>query len=255
MPIRKPTLDEWFLDYQLRKAARGHFFLPIAADVDATPIAAAYEARGVKPPWTAIVVKAAALMTERHPLLNRAIFHTFYGTRIVEFERVVVNLPVMLKENGQSVLGAVPIAEPQRMSMEELQGVIKAGRSRPIAETKVSKYLLQPNTFLNRARLRAIHFVVYNFPALYVRMGGGGVSVSSILNLSADDFHCRVTSYGLTALTIAAVSVSTEADGRKLLRLGIGFDHSAQRGDEALAAVRTLCRVLQDPELRPQFTG
>lgn len=253
MPVRRPTLDEWFLDYQLRHASSRHFFLPIDVDADVTPIAKAWEERGKKAPWTAIVVKATALMAERHPDVNRAIFHTFYGTRIVEFDKVIVNLPIMLKENGHSVLGAIPIPEPQKLGVAEIQDRIRKGKARPLAETKVSKYLVRPNTLLERTRLRAIHFLVYNFPRLYERMGGGGVSVSSLLNHSADDFRCRVMSYGATTLTVGAASVAAEPDGRRLLRLGVGFDHAAQRGDEMMAAVRTLCRVLQDPKLRPEF--
>ena len=39
MAVRKPSLDEWFLAYQLRQVGRSHFHIPGFLDVDITALA------------------------------------------------------------------------------------------------------------------------------------------------------------------------------------------------------------------------
>lgn len=254
MPVRKQTLQEWFLDHQLRHEWTRRFFNPFSLDVDVTELARAYEARGRLAPWSAIVVKAAAMLAQRHPEINRAVFRTFYGTRVVDFDRIVVNFPVLYSHEGRSVLSAITIPEPHGLSIEQIRGHIREGRRRKIEDTKVARYVVGPNTFLNRLRLRLIHAAAAHFPQLHIRFGGG-MSVSSLLSLSDENVKLRITPFGSTAMTIGAVSVSKEADGKHLLRLGIGIDHTALRGDEAALAARTLARLLQsrDPEVQAQF--
>ncbi|MBI4345669.1 MAG: hypothetical protein HY553_02365 [Elusimicrobia bacterium] len=255
MPVRRQTLQEWFLDYQLRHEWKRRFFNPVSLDVDVTALAEAYEAKGRPAPWSAIIVKAAALLAERVPAVNRVVFRTFYGTRVVDFDQIIVNFPMLRSREGQPVLSAITIPEPHRLSIEMIRDVIRAGRRRKLSDTKVTKYVVGPNTFLNRLRLKLLHATVVNFPHLYVKLGGGGLSVTSLLFLSDESVRCRVTPYGMTAMTIGALTVSREAGGRRLLHLGLGFDHTALRGDEGAVAAQTLARILQsrDPEMLAQF--
>ncbi|MBI5201374.1 MAG: hypothetical protein HY925_07295 [Elusimicrobia bacterium] len=255
MPIRRQSLHEWFLDYQLRHEWKRRFYNPVSVDVDVTSLAEAYEARGRDVPWSAIVVKAAGLLAQRHPEVNRVVFRTFYGARVVDFDRITVNFPVLYPRDGESILGAIAIPEPQSLSVDQIRDHIRSGRRRKLEDTKVARWVLGKNTFLNRLRLRAIHGAVNHFPRLYLKFGGGGVSVTSLLFLSDEDVKLRVTPYGPTAMTIGAITVSKEPDGRRLLRLGIGFDHTAVRGDQAVAAIQTMARLLQspEPETRAQF--
>ena len=248
MPVRRQTLHEWFLDYQLRHEWRRRFYNPMSVDVDVTALAEAYEAKGREAPWSAIVVKAAGLVAQKHPEINRVVFRTFYGARVVDFDRVTVNFPMLYSREGQEILGAITIPEPQSLPIEAIRGHIRAGRRRRLEDTKVARFVLGKNTFFNRLRLRAIHASVNHFPGLYVKFGGGGLSVTSLLFLSDEDVKLRVTPYGPTAMTIGAITVSKEPDGRKLMRLGIGFDHTAIRGDQAAAAGQTLARLLQSRE-------
>lgn len=253
MPVRRQTLQEWFLDHQLRHEWRRRFFNPVSLDVDVTALAQAYEAKGREAPWSAILVKAVGLLARLHPEVNRAVFRTFCGARVVEFDRIIVNFPMLYSREGQEdVLGAITISEPHALTIEQIRDVIRAGRRRRLEDTRVARFVTGPNTFLNRLRLRAIHATVNHFPRLYLRFGGGGLSVTSLLFLSDEDVKLRVTPYGPTAMTIGAITVSREPDGRRLMRLGIGFDHTAVRGDQAAVAVRTLARLLQSRDPKDQ---
>lgn len=255
MPVRRQTLHEWFLDYQLRHEWKRRFFNPVSVDVDVTALASAYEAEGRDVPWSAIVVKAAGLVAIRHPEVNRVVFRTFYGNRVVDFDRITVNFPVLWSREGQDILGAITIPEPQALSIDGIRDHIRAGRRRKLEETKVARFVLGKNNFFNRMRLRAIHGAVNHFPGLYLKFGGGGLSVTSLLFLSDERVKLRVTPYGPTAMTVGATSVSKEPDGRRLMRLGIGFDHTAVRGDQAVAAAQTMARLLQseEPEVQAHF--
>ena len=107
MPVRKLTLEEWFLGYQLRLVKKNTFHLPTELNVDIRRIEAAYSDRGEKVPYSAVLVKAVALLARRCPGVNRMVFSTFYGKRMVEFESVDVNVPLLMDAgSGRFVFGA-----------------------------------------------------------------------------------------------------------------------------------------------------
>jgi hypothetical protein len=244
MPIRRQTLEEWFLVHQLRHAARRHFHLPLFVEADVTALARAW---GASPPWSAVLVKALALTARAHPSINRAVFRTFWGTRVVELEGDRrVNLPVLVTDDaGREHLSATVVERADERPIAEIREALRAARARRPADLPIGRlFVANRNTFLNRLRLRLIHFLVYNLPQLYVRKGGGGLSVSSLLYLAEPGFRGWAMSYGPTAFTAIAISVTGEPDGRTVMRVGVGYDHFALPGHEALDALRTLSRIL-----------
>ncbi len=243
MPIRRQTLEEWFLVHQLRHAARHHFHLPLFVEADVSAVAKAF---GSAPPWTAVLVKALALTARVHPAINRAVFRTFWGTRVVEFDEVRVNLPVLVTDDaGRAHLSATVVERADERPVADVREALRAARARRPADLPIGRlFVANRNTLLNRLRLRLVHFAVYNLPHLYVRKGGGGLSVSSLLSLAEPGFRGWAMSYGPTAFTAIAISVTDEPDGRTVMRVGVGYDHFALPGHEALSALRTLSRVL-----------
>jgi hypothetical protein len=243
MPIRRQTLEEWFLVHQLRHAARHHFHLPLFVEADVSALAQAW---GASPPWSAILVKALALTARLHPSINRAVFRTFWGTRVADFDDVRVNLPVLVTDDaGRAHLSATVVERADARNIREIRELLRAARARRPADLPIGRlFVANRNTFFNRLRLRLIHFAVYNLPHLYVRKGGGGLSVSSLLSLAEPGFRGWAMSYGPTAFTAIAISVTEEPDGRTVMRVGVGYDHFALPGHEALSALRTLARVL-----------
>ncbi len=241
MPVRKLTLQEWFLAHQLRKLWREHFYIPMDLDVDISRIEAVYQLRGKPTPYTAILAKALALAAAKRPAMNRMYLRTFYGPRIVDFDHISVNLPVVLNRNGQRHMSAVVIRNAARLTIHEIRAVIREGRRKLPGETPVGRFVHgRPNNLWNRLRLRAIHFAVYNFPGMFLAKLAGGLSVSSLISELGEDFPGRAMAFGPTAFTVALCSVDRSVPGKTILRLGLGIDHCACRGDEGAAGVQAL---------------
>ena len=191
-------------------------------------------------PWTAFLVKVAALMAKEVPEANRVLFKTFTGWRFLQFDYVTINVPVLIKIRGSYHLSAVTIKDADRRDIDEIAQEIRAAKSRTLDELPVSKLIIgRRNSFWNRLRLRLIHAVVARSPRAYAKLGGGGLSVSSLLNHVGDQAQSRPYAFGATALTICASSLE-ERDGKHWLKLGLGCDHLTGGGELAMRAVRML---------------
>jgi hypothetical protein len=229
MTVRKPTLDEWFLAYQVRSLNREFFFNPGTLDADITAIVERYRARGVKLSYPALVVKALALTAQKVPEINRAYVRTPLGDRVVEFDHISVNLPVALQENGQTYLSALVVRDADRKSVGEIAAEIHRAQRRSIDETWLTKIVARrPNNFLWRTALRGVHFAAYRWPGM-AALGAGGLSVSSVAD-HRDAPALRGSSYGPTALTLLITGVRRREDGRWWLELGLGMNHLAMTG-------------------------
>jgi hypothetical protein len=229
--IRKPTLDEWFLAYQMRALGRDFFFNPASLDLDVTALGERWQSRGERPPWTALVAKALALAAVTVPEINRAYLRTPLGDRVIEFDHRSVNLPVALRdEQGQVFLSAIVLRDADQRSVADLAAEIRQAQARPIADTKVTSIVARrPNTLLWRTVLRGIHFAAYRWPGM-ARLGAGGLSVSSLIEHGDDPTHMRATSFGPTAMTLCITAVRRAPDNRLTLELGLGVNHVAMTG-------------------------
>lgn len=244
MLIRKQTLEEWFLCYQLRSLKKRHFHLPIDVDIDVTELVRQETKPGEKPPYTAILVKTVAEAAKMNPNINKTLFRTLFGARIVEFDRIHINMPIVYKFKGRKHLGAVVIKDADKKSIQEINAEILKEMRKPLRERPVGRLVVdRKNHFLNRLSLKLVHFLVYNFPSFYVRKGGGGISVSSLLNLAEEGFHCRPVSFGNTAYTFCCSEVDITDSGRHILKVGAGCDHYAAGGMELISALKTLTKV------------
>jgi hypothetical protein len=253
--MRKPTLDEWFLAHQLRSMGRDYFFNPGSLDVDVTAIVERHRARGARLSYPAMVIKALALTAARVPEINRAYVRTPFGDRIVEFDHISVNLPVALRENGQTYLSAIVVRDADKRSVTEIAAQIRTAQDKPLDATKITKIVARkPNTLLWRTLLRGIHFAAYRWPGM-AAMGAGGLSVSSIIDHRDDPPAFRAASFGPTAMTLLITGVRQTADGRHLLELGLGLNHVAMTGLTFRKMVTVLHDLLgsSDPERLAAF--
>jgi hypothetical protein len=253
MPIRKQTLEEWFLGYQLQKLSKRHFHIPASVDVDVSLIANHYNSLGLKTPYTAILVKAVALTAKQNPLLNRMYFPSLWNAKIVEFDYCNVNLPIIIEDAGKSYVSAITLKEPQNLKISEIYSEIKKAKSIKIKDTKVTKFVVGKNNIFKRLMLRLIYFVVFNFPKVYVSNGGGGLSVSSLHNLDDTALDMRFAPFGFTAVTFGLVTIKRD-QAKTIMKIGVGYDHMACRGDEFVEALRDFSRILtSSPELLSDF--
>jgi pyruvate/2-oxoglutarate dehydrogenase complex dihydrolipoamide acyltransferase (E2) component len=242
--IRKQTLEEWFLAHQLGALAKNHFYNQILIDADVTRLVRAYRERGDEPPYTAILIKATAMAAAKHRCMNRAVFSTFYGRRVVEPEGVHVNFPHYITDGGRDYLIASTVPDADRKTVAEIRAFVKQACNKKLSDTVVARHLQgNANTFVKRTLLRLIHFAAYNFPSMYVKRGGGGVSVTSLMNLAHERFSAHVLSYGPTAFTVASIS-AVNSQERTILKISLGFDHISGPGREAMLAARALARIL-----------
>jgi hypothetical protein len=249
MPVRPPTLEEWFLAYQLDRVKRDHFHLTLDMEADVTTLARDHEEAGHRLPVTAVLVKAMAVLARENPVVNRMIFRTLLGMRVLEPDYVAVNVPVVLEAGTGEHLSGTVVKEPGGMTLEEIRGELVAARRRPIEDLPVGRLVYGlPNTWWRRLRLRLLHDAVQNLPALYERAGAGALAVSTIMGHGPAG---TLVGFGPTALTLACCH-QEEAEGRTYLRLGFAWDHAALTGVQAAAAGKRLGEILAgtDPTYR-----
>lgn len=244
MTVRKLTLEEWFTVYQLQAIQARHFHLPIFLEADVSGLAERYRARGRKPPWTSILVRAAGQLVVRHPELNRILFHTLLGPRFVEPGYVAVNVPVLVEHPSGPHLTAAIIQGAHQKTVEEIHAELQAARKRPLEELPIGRrFIKNRNTWWARQQLKLIHFLAWRFPSFFLRHGGGGISVSSLLLHQRSELPIGAPAFGPNVFSLAVTGI-VEREGVTTVRLGIGFDHLALRGEQAMAAVASLQEIL-----------
>jgi hypothetical protein len=242
-PIRKPTLDEWFLIYQLQKLKK-QFHIPTFVDVDVTRIATHYEEMGMPTPYTTMLIKSASILAHECPEINKAVFHTFYGLRVVEFPYNSVNVPISRVINNKSVISATMIEDAHLKTNLEIRKDLKRATKKTLDQLPINKILhTKKNNILNRLKLKAIHFALMNFPSIYLKNKGGGTSVSSIPYQYDQKSPIQAVSYGMTGITLFSCSMKKENE-KTYLRMGIGFDHMICHGNVAMKASTILCSIL-----------
>ncbi len=241
--IRKLTLDEWFLAHQLKKIKR-QFHLPIFIDVDVSRIENHYNELGAPVPYTIILIKAASLFIKKCPEINRAVFHTFYGLRMVEFPYNSVNIPITSTKEGRKIVSATMIEDAYKLTNTQIRRELKKATKKELTDLPINNIIHNgSNNFFNRFRLRLIHFMMTNFPKFYLKHRAGGISVSSIPHLYDAGSPAQAVSYGMTAVTLFNCSMKKEG-AKTFLRLGVGLDHMTCHGDTAMKASSELCRIL-----------
>lgn len=245
--IRRLTLEEWFLDHQLRNIKAERFHIAFHLEVEITAIEDAWSQED-RLPLTAVVIKAVGLWCAQHPCLNRVLFRGLWGDRVVEFDRVNVNVPVMLRRDGIEQLSATIIQDADQKSLSDIRAELKEAINRDPMSLPVGRYVWgRSNTWWNRLRLRVIHWVVNRFPGFYVRAGGGGVGVSSLLHNREEGVVCMAAARGATAICVIPTSTRKDDLGRLFLQLGVTMEHSILAGDALTATFGTLRDILQRP--------
>jgi hypothetical protein len=241
MVLRKLTLSEWFLRYQLLKFQKHHFFIPLEIDIDVTSFAKESD----RVPMTAVMVKAAALLLKKAPYAHRVMFSTLFGPRMVQATRPIVNLPLAIKHEGREVVTAIMVADADVKSLAEINREIVEALKKPLAEYKIVHFVeTKKNHFFHRLLLRGLYFLAYCVPQLYIRRGGGAISVSSLVNHHGPEFNSRPTAYGPTAFTFCFSSFEKRGD-KTFLKIGAGYDHTALTGNEAVKALKILTEIVQ----------
>jgi len=241
--LRRPTLDEWFNAFQHRHIVREHSFMPGHLSVDVTEVVRDWEARGERPPYPALLAKAAALAAVEHPRANRAYVRTLWGDRIVEFDGVHINVPLRLRHGDRHVLTVEVLRDADRRGVAELRDEILRHVRAGLEGTTVTKLVAtRPNNLLWRLVLRLLHFAVWRLP-LFPRYAGA-ISVTCPVSIRRDDRPMWFAGPSPTALLIALTAVRRDG-GRTWLDLGVFADHLVLDGVDGLAFARTFADILE----------
>lgn len=245
--VRSPSLDEWFLIYQLKKV-NSKLHLPFYFDADISLWANHFKAQGKRVPYTEVLVKAISFLGLEIPQINRAVFPTIFGERFIDFPYAAVNLPVSLLVDGQYVLSALTIRDPEKKTNKEIREEIKACKQKTWDQLPINKIIHKSkNKFLAKIKLRFMHFIFNNFPSLYIKRGGGGLTVSSLMNLAKESSPISMMAYSQSAFTLSSCS-NYEVLDKTYLKVGLAFDHFACHGEIGTRAALRLCEILQGKE-------
>ncbi|WPU65435.1 hypothetical protein [Peredibacter starrii] len=245
--VRKPTVDEWFLALQLKSIKKG-FHLPLYLEADITRLVEKLDSRD-KTPYTAILIKAASHLIYQMPEVNKATVHSICGVKIIEPTYNSVNLPLELLIDGKKVLTGITIRDAYKRSLKEINEEIKLAKNKTLNDLPVNRIVHGSGfDWVKKFKLRIIHFMMNNFPRLYLKKGGGGISVSSLMNLASPEVNVHMSAYGMTMITISSCSVE-KREGRELLKVGFAFDHLVVHGAQGVKASVELVKILQNPAL------
>ncbi|MEQ1876736.1 MAG: pyruvate kinase, partial [Bdellovibrionia bacterium] len=199
---------------------------------------------------------------EKHEALNELheIIHSADGIMVARgdlgIEVALEEVPIVQKEGETPHLSATVVQSADRLRVSEIQTHISDAVKRPFSQTRIGPLLIdRKNSFLNRTLLKLLHFTIYNFPKFYVSKGGGGISVSSLLNHNDADFDFRPVAFGPTAYTFCMTTVKKTPEGRSVLKIGVGWDHRCGGGNEMAEGIKGLSRIMaaNDPQTLEQF--
>ena len=243
--IRKLTLEEWFLDYQLDAIWNGYCHLGFHLDIDVTKLVRDAAERGVHFSPTAAMIRAIGLMAIEKPAANRVMLRTLLGPRMLELDSIGVNLPVMVANNGDPVLSGMVIKNPDKRGVPEIQAEIREYAQGDLSDKPIGRFIkTSKNTWYSRFALRMLHFMAYRVPSLYLKYEAGGFSASSVIRGDAEHLLNRGQAYGHTATTFCLIGMNKTPDGREMMMVGGGLNHSIMSGGEFQEVCNVLTRIL-----------
>ena len=242
MSVRKLTLEEWFLYYQLRHIDRDHCHLPAWFEVNLSHLQQHYQGRSL--PLSFILIKAMALTLKQDPAFNRQFVHSLWGPRLIESEHGNINLPVLIRDQNQHYLTAMVIKDADQKSISQIQSEVRDFRKQRVQDLPVGKYIFnRRNHLLNRLRLRVIYQLVSRLPHLQLKFGAGMASMSSLLNTDHQGTKVSIVGRGPGAISLTACQFDDESG---TMQLTLALDHYALSGVQMAQAAQTLSRILEN---------
>lgn len=248
------TKNRWVVNDLLDRARTHHCSVSGTAEYDVTELRAALrQARrdGLAVSLTSYLVKATASLIAAQPELNQHLFVGLFGRRrIVRFEGIHCTLVVARRHEGEQLLFPVLVRDADRLSLAEIEALIRHHKSAPLHE-------LEPMKALERVKrmpwlgLRLFSYKARSDPAFYLKYFGT-YGLSSLV---------RMNGHGTAGATLANTAVAFlpgslrtlprivdgEVVPREVLGVGFVFDHLLFDGVAMLRAVEGLARYLEDP--------
>jgi pyruvate/2-oxoglutarate dehydrogenase complex dihydrolipoamide acyltransferase (E2) component len=257
MRITPFTPNREFISDQLTRAKRFHCPISLVYELDVTETLAALDrtrAEGASASLTALLVKATGVLLERHPRLNRHLFHRWFRRLDVSFDEVSCTL-VVRREGpaGEAVLFPVLIREPQRLSVSEIHRQIRYHKEEDLAR------LPQMAAFRRIQRMSWLARQYFSYkarsdPRFYVKYYGTyGVSSNVARDFGPVAGGGAVANTGVAFLPGVIRDLPRVVEGevrvRKVLSLAVMADHFLIDGADLARAMVDLRELLETPRL------
>jgi|GEM_PF-1751768 hypothetical protein len=244
MVIRKLKLHEWFLRHQLEQIKMKAFHLPIILKIKITELDQFYSNQNKRIPLNALIIKSLGLTAQKIPQMQRMLFKTIFGLRFLEFQEIRINFPIEISTPEQKITTGIAIKNPHIKSLEEIQSEIKTTKQRSLNTFPITKFVYtKNNNWLNRTALRVLYRLLQTSPILYNRLGGGGISFTSLTHIQNEKMVVTPAAYGPTALTFCLNSIE-RLQNETYLHLGVGYDHYILGGTEMVTILDNFCQNL-----------
>ena len=208
--------------------------VPVQRRMKLGAVAAARLAAG-RPGWPSIFLKAYGTVTQRTPVLRRALIKLPWP-HLVEYPMSVASVTVEREYEGEPAVFFARMGSPAHDSIANLDELIRGFASKPLNEVKSFRKMLKFARLPSMVR-RACLWLGLNLPRLRAgQFGTFGLSVYS--SLGAESLH--PLSPMTTTLTYGVINPEGEVDVRLI------YDHRVLDG-------AVVARVLAD--LEQELTG
>jgi hypothetical protein len=227
--------------------AAGAPTVPVQRRINLQPVIEARAALSDRPAWTAILVKAFAVVSAEVPELRRA-YCKFPWHHLYEVHTPVASVVVERDYEGEKAIFIGRIKDPGSLALLDLTRRLRTFNETPVDEVKDFRRALRMTRFPRPVR-RALWWIGLNWGRQRGRhFGTFGVSVYSALG--AESLH--PLSPLTTILNYGVFSLDGEVDVR------VVYDHRVMDGAVVARALGRLEEVLTGPivdELRSLATG
>ena len=213
--------------------------IPLAAvlcRIDVSRTAAARRAAATPIPWTAIFIKAYALVAAEFPELRRA-FLKFPRPHLYEYPASAAALTVEREYRGEMRVFAILIKDPASLRLTDIAKTIEHGQKSPIEDIKAF-HRLDRIIHYPRFLQRIIWWIGYNFGRLRANHFGT-YGITSISSLGAE------SSYFPTPLS-TTVNYGLMREGGEM-DIHMMIDHRLIDGSVAARALLRLGEILSGP--------
>jgi pyruvate/2-oxoglutarate dehydrogenase complex dihydrolipoamide acyltransferase (E2) component len=262
MQIVRFSPNREFLADQLMRAKRFHCSVNLVYEFDLTDtLVALDEARraGREVGLMALLVKATALLMEKHPRLNRHVFHRMFHRAEVAFEHISCTLIVGRQgPAGEELLFPVLIRDTHRLTIAEIHRVILLHKHQELSDLPQMAGFrrIQRMSWLARKyfsykarsdpRFYERYFGTYGLSS-NLRHGWGPIGGAAVANTAV--------AFVPGALRDLPGVIAGEIRVRRVLSMGLILDHYLLDGAEVARAMDDLRPMLESPALLRDGSG
>jgi pyruvate/2-oxoglutarate dehydrogenase complex dihydrolipoamide acyltransferase (E2) component len=262
MQIVRFSRNREFVSDHLARAKRFHCSVNLVYEFDLTDtLQALDQARqaGREVGLVALLVKATGLLMEKHPRLNRHVFHRLFRRSEVAFDHVSCTLVVGRKgPAGEELLFPVLIRDTHRLSIAEIHRVIRHHKEQEVSELPQMAGFRRVQRMSWLAR-KYFSYKARSDPRFYERYFGT-YGLSSNLSYGWGPIGGAAVANTAVAFVPGALRelprvVAGEIRVRRVLSMGLILDHYLLDGAEVARAMDDLRTLLESPALLREGAG